>query len=166
MDVVLKKWTMGDKDKLSNICNKVERQFLSNRIPFPYTEDDAKWWLNMAGEHDGKNGIFRAIIVDGEYVGNISVEVKDDVYCKDAEVGYLLLTNKWSKGIMTEAVKQICSIAFSKLDIVRITGLVYKPNIASQRVLEKNDFILEGIIKSAVFKNNNIYDLCVYGKYR
>lgn len=166
MDVVLKKWTMDDKEKLSNICNKVERQFLSNRIPFPYTEDDAKWWLNMAGEHDGKDGIFRAIIGDGEYVGNISVEVKDDVYCKDAEVGYLLLTNKWSNGIMTEAVKQICSIAFSQLDIVRITGLVYKPNIASQRVLEKNDFILEGIMKSAVFKNNNIYDLCVYGKYR
>lgn len=166
MDVVLKKWTMDDKEKLSNICNKVERQFLSNRIPFPYTEDDAKWWLNMVGEHDGKDGIFRAIIVDGEYVGNISVEVKDDVYCKDAEVGYLLLTNKWSNGIMTEAVKQICSIAFSQLDIVRITGLVYKPNIASQRVLEKNDFILEGIMKSAVFKNNNIYDLCVYGKYR
>ncbi len=166
MDLVLKKWTMDDKEKLSNICNKVERQFLSNRIPFPYTEEDAKWWLNMADEHDGKDGIFRAIIVDGEYVGNISVEVKGDVYCKDAEVGYLLLTNKWSKGIMTESVKQICLMAFSQLDIVRITGLVYEPNIASQRVLEKNDFILEGIMKNAVFKNNNIYDLYVYGKYR
>ena len=94
------------------------------------------------------------------------MEVKGDVYCKDAEVGYLLLTNKWSKGIMTESVKQICSMAFSQLDIVRITGLVYEPNIASQRVLEKNDFILEGIMKNAVFKNNNIYDLYVYGKYR
>lgn len=145
---------------------KLSDNFYQTEYHFPYTEDDAKWWLNMAGEHDGKDGIFRAIIVDGEYVGNISVEVKDDVYCKDAEVGYLLLTNKWSNGIMTEAVKQICSIAFSQLDIVRITGLVYKPNIASQRVLEKNDFILEGIMKSAVFKNNNIYDLCVYGKYR
>ncbi len=66
---------------------------------------------------------------------------------------------------MTQAVKQICSIAFEKLDIIRITGLVYQPNIASQRVLEKNDFILEGIMKKAVFKNDNIYDLCIYGKY-
>ena len=66
---------------------------------------------------------------------------------------------------MTKAVKEICEMAFDKLDIVRITGLVYKPNIASQRVLEKNDFVLEGIMKNAVFKNGNIYDMCIYGKY-
>jgi len=41
--------------------------------------------------------------------------------------------------------------------------LVYEPNIASRRVLEKNDFILEGVMKNAVVKNNNIYNLCVYG---
>ena len=67
---------------------------------------------------------------------------------------------------MTEAVNQITRIAFSQLDIVRITGLVYEPNAASQHVLEKNGFALEGIMKKAVFKNNNIYDLCVYGKYK
>ena len=166
MEVVLKKWTMDDKHILENICNNVDRQFLSNRMPFPYTEKDANWWLNMVQESEGKRGIFRAIVVDKEYVGNISVEVKDDVYIKDAEIGYLLLSKTWSKGIMTEAVNQICNIAFSQLDIVRITGLVYKPNVASQRVLEKNGFALEGIMKNAVFKNNNIYDLCVYGKYK
>ena len=166
MEVILKKWEIDDTKILTNICNKVDRRFLSNRLPSPYTENDAKWWLNMVKKHEGKGGIFRAIIVDGEYVGNISVEVKTDVFCKDAEIGYLLLTNKWSKGIVTEAVKQICKIAFSQLDIVRITGLVYEPNIGSQRVLEKNGFILEGTMKNAVFKNNNIYDLCVYGKYR
>ena len=30
---------------------------------------------------------------------------------------------------------------------------------------EKNDFVLEGIKKNAVFKNGNIYDMCIYGKY-
>ena len=38
---------------------------------------------------------------------------------------------------MTEAVRQICAAAFWGLDIIRITGLVYAPNVASQRVLEK-----------------------------
>ena len=46
-------------------------------------------------------------------------------------------SDKWSKGIMTKAVSEITKIAFDKLDIIRITGIVYKPNIASQRVLEK-----------------------------
>lgn len=166
MNILLKKWTMEDKDKLANICNKVDRKFLSNRIPYPYTEMNAIWWLNMVQEQEGKDGIFRAIIVDEEYVGNISVEKKNDVSCKDAEIGYLLLSDKWSKGIMSKCAKEICKIAFSQLDVVRITGLVYKPNLASQRVLEKNGFVLEGIMKNAVFKDNNLYDMCVYGKYK
>lgn len=166
MEIILKKWTIDDKTELANMCNKIDRQFLSNRIPFPYTQKDATWWLNMALKNDQIKGVFRAIVVDGEYVGNISVEKRSDVYCKDAEIGYFLLNNQWSKGIMTQCVKEICSIAFSSLDIVRITGLVYKPNRASQRVLEKNDFVLEGIMKNAIFKNGNIYDLCIYGRYR
>lgn len=119
----------------------------------------------MVKKQEGKEGIFRAIIVDGKYVGSISVEKKSDVFCKDAEIGYFLSSDKWSKGIMTKAVSEITKIAFDKLDIIRITGIVYKPNIASQRVLEKNDFVLEGIKKNAVFKNGNIYDMCIYGKY-
>ena len=67
---------------------------------------------------------------------------------------------------MTEAVRQICDAAFSELDIIRITGLVYAPNVASQRVLEKNSFIQEGIQKSAVYKNGQIYDLVLYAKLK
>ena len=137
MNVKLEKWTQEFKPELIKICNEVDRSYLSNRLPYPYTEESADWWLGMISEHDGKDGIFRAIVVDGKIVGNISVEQKSDVYCKDGEIGYLLLTDCWSKGIMTEAVRQICAAAFWGLDIIRITGLVYAPNVASQRVLEK-----------------------------
>ena len=67
---------------------------------------------------------------------------------------------------MTEAVGQICDIAFSSLDIIRITGLVYEPNSGSRRVLEKNGFLLEGTMKNAVVKEGRVYDLCVYGKLK
>lgn len=166
MNVVLRKWTVDDGQTLQKICNEVERRYLSNRLPFPYTRDDARWWLNMVEEHEGNDGVFRAIEAGGECMGNISVEQKGDVYCKDAEIGYLLRSEVWSRGIMTEAVRQICEEAFEKLDIVRITGLVYHPNMASRRVLEKNGFVLEGIMKRGVFKDGEIYDLCVYGKYK
>ena len=164
MKVTLEKWTPAMKQELMNICNLVDRSYLSNRMPYPYTDESADWWLGMVTEHDGKDGVFRAIMVDGIVVGNISVEQKSDVYCKDGELGYLLLTDYWSKGIMTEAVRQICEIAFAELDIIRITGLVYAPNVASQRVLEKNGFMREGIQKNAVFKDGQIYDLFLYAK--
>ena len=95
--IELRKWTFHDKENLMAICNAVNRGYLSNRLPFPYTESDAKWWLDMVEEHDGKDGIFRAVLVDGTIVGNISVEQKSDVYGKDAESGYLLITEKWSQ---------------------------------------------------------------------
>ena len=166
MNLELMKWTPALKQELIDICNDVDRTFLSNRLPYPYTEESADWWLGMVSEHDGKDGVFRAIAADGKIVGNISVEQKADVYCKDGEIGYLLLTAYRSKGIMTEAVRQICKISFSELDIIRITGLVYAPNIASRKVLEKNDFVQEGLQRNAVFKDDKVYDLCVYGKLK
>ena len=102
MKVELKKWALDDKKQLMDICNSVERDYLSDRLPYPYTEECADWWLNMVLEHDGKDGVFRAIVADGKIVGNISVEQKSDVYKKDAEIGYMLATEEWSRGIMTK----------------------------------------------------------------
>lgn len=164
MEITLEKWKKEDAYDLMRICNETDRTYLSNRLPYPYTEENAGWWLNMVSESEGKRGIFRSVRVDGEIVGNITVEQKEDVFVKDAELGYLLLPDMWSKGIMSEAVRRICEIAFKELDIVRITGQVYEPNAASRRILEKNGFELEGILKKAVFKEGKIWNLCVYGK--
>lgn len=164
MVIQLRKWLPENKEELMRICNGADRTYLANRMPYPYTEKDAEWWLGMVREQDGKSGIFRAIVVDGEYAGNISVETLNDVYYRDCEIGYFLLEGHRSKGIVTEAVVQTCRIAFSELDIIRITGLVYEPNKASARVLEKNGFELEGMKKNAVTKGEHVYHLYIFGK--
>lgn len=166
MNIELKNWSSEDKQSLIKICNAIDRTYLSDRIPDPYTAESADWWLDMVNKSEEKDGIFRKIVVDNEVVGNISVEQKGDVYRQDAEIGYFLLPESYSQGIMTEAVRQICKIAFERLNIIRITGSVYEPNWASRKVLEKNDFVLEGLMKKAVVKNGNIYDLCIYGKVK
>ena len=166
MNIELRKWSVEDKEVLIKMCNSIDRSFLSDRLPNPYTNASAEWWLTMVKDNEGKKGVFREIVVDGKIVGTISVEQKDDVYRKDSEIGYYLLQEVYSKGIMSEAVRQICEIAFETLDIIRITGLVYEANIASRKVLERNGFLLEGKMEKAVIKNNNIFDLCIYGKVR
>ena len=103
---------------------------------------------------------------DGRLIGNISVEKKADIYRLDGEIGYFLLDEYKGQGIMTEAVSQICELAFSELDICRITGLVFAENTASARVLEKNGFKPEGCMKQAVIKNGMLHDLLVYGKLK
>jgi hydroxyethylthiazole kinase-like uncharacterized protein yjeF len=166
MKTVLLPWCDEYKCDLMRICNSVDRTYLSGRLPEPYTEADADWWLGMVREHDCVDGLFRAISVDGKIVGNISVECGSGVFCRDGEIGYLLETEYWSKGIMTEAVSLMCDEAWAKLDIARITGLVYAGNIASKRVLEKNGFVCEGYRRDAVCKKDKVYDAYLFGKLR
>ena len=163
MDIELRIPTIDDKEGLKKLCNAVDRTYLSDRMPYPYTDEAAEWWINMVAENEGTNGVWRVIYHDGKLVGNISVEKKSGVFHKDAEIGYCLLTDYWAQGIATEAARQICRIAFDNLDIIRITGEYYKPNGASGRVMEKVGFKYEGTRKHAVIKGKSVYDLCMTG---
>ena len=43
MKIELRPWTLEDKKDLAEICHNADRQFLSDRLPYPYTEDYAQW---------------------------------------------------------------------------------------------------------------------------
>ena len=155
----LRHWTQADAMELTSLCNAVDRRFLSDRLPNPYTEKDAEEWLKTVSENEAVTGIYRAIVYDRKLIGSISVEKKDD----DAEIGFMLHGDYCNKGIMTEAVRQMCSIAFHDLPIERITANIFQPNTTSMQVLRKNGFVHEATLRNAVIKNNEIYDLCIFG---
>ena len=163
MTITLHKWTSADKVALMALCNAVDRTFLSDRLPNPYTEADADWWLGMVSENEGKEGVWRSIWVDGQLIGSISVERKDEGGKSIGEIGYMILTPFWSQGIGTEAVRQICGIAFRELALERIIGEVFPENLASAWVLEKNGFLLEETRAGAVVKGGKAMDVKVYG---
>ena len=162
MAITLHTWTPADKPALMALCNAVDRTFLSDRLPYPYDEADADWWLGMVAENDGKEGVWRAIVVDGQIVGSISVERMADEERNVGSIGYMILTPWWSKGLGTEAVRQMCGIAFRELALERIIGEVFPENLASARVLEKNGFRLEETKVGAVVKDGKAMDVRVY----
>ena len=162
MTITLHNWKTDDKLVLMALCNAVDRTFLSDRLPNPYTEADADWWLGMVSENEGKEGVWRSIWADGELVGSISVERKDEGGKTIGEIGYMILTLWWSQGIGTEAVSQICEIAFRELELQQIIGQVFPENVASARVLEKNGFLMEGMMAGAIMKQGKVMDLIAY----
>ena len=164
MTITLHNWKTDDKLVLMALCNAVDRTFLSDRLPYPYDEADADWWLGMVAENDGKEGVWRAIVVDGQIVGSISVERMADEERNVGSIGYMILTPWWSKGLGTEAVRQMCGIAFRELALERIIGEVFPENLASARVLEKNGFRLEETKVGAVVKGGKVMDVRVYVK--
>ncbi len=143
MTISLHPWTLTDKPALMALCNAVDRTFLSDRLPNPYTEADADCWLGMVAENEGKEGVWRSIRADGNLIGSISVERRDGNGRSIGELGYMILTPWWSKGIGTEAVRQMCGIATRELGLTQISATVSVDNRASGRVLEKNGFRLE-----------------------
>ena len=164
--MTLRQWTKDDIKELANLMNSADRIYLSNGLPYPYTDENAQWWLNMVDNKDEKDGLYRAVIVDEKIVGMVSLEKKSDVYEKDADISYLLMTEYWGKGITTQAVQEFCEEAFEKLNILRITGSVFGENEASKNVLTKAGFVLEGVMRNAVYKNGRVMDLCHYGLYK
>ena len=162
MTITLHNWTSTDKRALMALCNAVDRTFLSDRLPYPSTEADADWWLGMVAENEGKKGVWRSIWTDGQLVGSISVERKEDGGEAIGEIGYMILTSFWYQGIGTEAVRQICEIAFQELALEQIIGRVFPESVASARVLEKNGFRLEETMTGSVVKGGKAMDVRVY----
>lgn len=68
----------------------------------------------------------------------------------------------WGRGIMTNAVKQICEYVFEKSDIIRIYAEPFAYNTASCRVLEKAGFQYEGTLRNNAVKNGKIVDMKMY----
>ncbi len=61
MKIELRIPTLEDKEGLKAVCNAVDRKYLSDRLPYPYTDESAEWWINMVAGNDGKTEWQRAI---------------------------------------------------------------------------------------------------------
>ena len=111
MQFTLRPWTLDDLDSLVKYANNPRvAQNLMNRFPHPYTEANGKVFIGMAMGSTPANIL--AIEVEGSAAGGIGLHPLDDVYCKNAELGYWLGEPHWGKGYMSEAVKGLLGAAF------------------------------------------------------
>jgi len=137
-------------------------------IPHPYSLQDADEWIAKAASRTPQTHF--AIVVDGEAVGGIGVEVGDRgrlaVSEHFAEIGYWLGESFWGRGIMTEAVVALTEWAFTDLGLVRLHAAVYARNPTSARVLEKAGYEFEGRQRARYFKDGEFIDGLMFAKVR
>ncbi len=161
----LRSWKIDDLDNLVKHANnyKIARN-LSNKFPYPYTEEDGRDFINFASSKS-VNHIF-AIEIDGEACGGIGLHPQFDIHCKNAELGYWLAEPFWGKGIMSRVIKEMISYGFANIAVVRIFARSFASNIASQKILEKNGFILEATFKKTLYKFGEYEDELIYAVRR
>ena len=153
-------------DLAAAMNNKRVQDNLRDGIPFPYSEKDAVDFMSTAQAAEKNTQYVLAITYGEKVIGNIGVFRKENVHRLTAELGYFIAEPYWGKGIMVEAVRQMCAYIFKNTDIVRIFAGVYTYNEASGRVLEKANFHLEGVLRKNVFKNGQIIDMKLYSILR
>ena len=159
----IRKWALSDaKELAAALSNKKVQDNLRDGLPYPYTEQDGTDYISAMLSADENETFAFAITVDEKVVGSIGIFRQGNIHRQTAELGYYIAEEYWGKGIMTEAVKQICGYVFDKSDIIRIYAEPFAYNAASCRVLEKAGFQYEGTLRNNAVKNGEIIDMKMY----
>lgn len=165
--VTIREWKDSDAVALSALLNnKKVLDNLRDGLPFPYTKSDALFYINSCINADKNAQFCFAIVYNDEVVGSIGVFRQGNIHFRTAEMGYYIGEKHWGKGITTEAVKLVSKHVFDNTDIVRIYAEPFAENTGSCRVLEKNGFILEGVLHKNAFKNGQFRDMKLYAKVK
>lgn len=165
--VTIREWKEDDAEALSLLLNN--RKILDNLrdgLPYPYTVNDALFYINSCLSADKNSNFCFAIVYNDEVIGSIGVFRQGNIHFRTAELGYYIGEKFWGKGITTEAVRLACKQVFDNTDIVRIYAEPFAENLASSRVLEKNGFVLEGVMRKNAYKNGAFRDMKLYAKIK
>lgn len=161
-DFQIREFQQTDVSSLVKYANNYNvARFLRDAFPHPYTQEHAVRWINFV-TIDSFNLSF-AIANEKELIGGIGATPNQDVNRFTSEIGYWLAEPFWNKGIITKAVKTFCSYLFTNYDFNHLTASIYEGNDASIRVVQKVGFVLEGVMRKNVFKENRFLDQYIYG---
>ncbi len=154
----LRAWRDDDLDALLLHANDEQvSRATSDRFPFPYTRADGEAFL--AGRVVDFDAPVFAIEIDGQACGGIGVRAGQGERRYSAELGYWLGRAHWGHGHMTRVVGAFAPWVMDALSLYRLQATVLAANTASARVLLKNGFIEEGVLRNAVFKHGRLHDL-------
>lgn len=161
----LRSWKSEDKNELILNANnyKIWRN-LTHMFPYPYTEQDAEFWIKFANEPSPSRHL--AIEFEGILVGGIGIIAGEGIHCRTGQFGYWLGEPHWGKGIATAAARGMAEYARLNLPFARLEAGVFGWNAPSMRVLEKVGFVREGILKQSVFKDGELIDCVMYALVR
>ncbi len=167
MNGLLRKWRPSDaKDLAATLNNRKILNNLRDGLPFPYTEQDASDYIAAMLCADENDTFAYAITMDGRAIGSIGAFRQSNIHRRTAELGYYLAEEYWGRGIMTEAIRALCSRIFASTDILRIYAEPFCYNAASRRALEKAGFTWEGNMKNNAVKNGKVLDMSLYSLTR
>ncbi len=142
--LVLRQLTIADADAIGTLRNnEIVNQFLGR--PKSTTAAEALEFIDKINNSIANNTSMYWVIAlqeNNELIGTIclwNINTEDDA----AEIGYELHPDFHGKGIMQEALNAVIDFGFNTMQLKVITAFTIPANIASAKLLQKNNFKLD-----------------------
>ncbi len=112
---------------------------------------------------NNKTALVWGIIFKNQHsiIGNISFHNIDKVNYR-SEIGYMLNLDFWQQGVLSEVLPEVIRFGFNTLNLHSIEARIDPENIASKKLLLKNNFVKEAYFKGNYFFNQKFMDTEVY----
>jgi RimJ/RimL family protein N-acetyltransferase len=137
--ILLRAYTEDDVPALVAALNDREISRWT-RIPFPYTEEDAREFLRSTTETAFAVTNKRT----GELLGGIGLRLPAEGI---GEVGYWVKRDARGRGVATRALLLLSRWALEEQGLARLQLTAEPGNVASQRVAEKAGYVREGLLR-------------------
>ncbi|TQR17945.1 GNAT family N-acetyltransferase [Psychrobacillus soli] len=131
--------------------------------PFQTVEDvwdEISWYKSIYEEGTGiRWGI--TLKDSGKVIGSCGFLNKLTKHYR-TEIGYELSKDYWGIGVASEALEAVVKYGYHHLQLERIEALIEPTNIPSQRLVEKQGFIREGLLRHYEYTRGKFDDLYMY----
>jgi RimJ/RimL family protein N-acetyltransferase len=156
--VSLKAFTVADLDDFMEWAtdNEVTKHMMWNG--YTSRSEAESFFANVVEKHPW----FKAVCLGDKVVGSIMLDKGKGAHSCKAELGYVIARKYWGNGLATQAIHLAIQYGFKDLDIERIEAYVDPANIASQRVLKKNGFTKEGLLRNFIVQKGILKDRFIY----
>jgi len=152
---VTSKYVKWMNDKTTH--NFTEQKYLNTK-----KKDILKY---VKSKNNSKDEFLFGIFVkkNDEHIGNIKLGPINKIH-KRAEISYFIGSKEyWQKSYGYYAIREIIKIA-KKKGVKKLKAGCYSNNLPSVKVLKKNGFKLEGILKSEIIYEKKRIDGLIFGK--
>ena len=120
-----------DKESLIDLLNDKEVSKWTERIPFPYLEKHADWWINNKPVNEHVYAIIKRD--EGYLIGGTNISIK-------GEIGCWIGRSYWNQGFATETIERITKFGFEELQVGKVWAATRKENETVFRLMEKTGF--------------------------
>jgi RimJ/RimL family protein N-acetyltransferase len=137
-------------------------------LPHPYPAGEAeRFIIRQQSEREAGRSVTISIEQkpEGWFCGLIELR---DIDCEhlQAELSFWLAVDAWGQGYMSEVIHAVVRYGFASLGLNRLYAHHMLRNPACGRVLEKNGFKLEGLLRQRVRKWGQFEDVSLWAILR